>query len=105
MSGFYRGLCSVVAGGTFVQLIVYFLAGTNYKQVLTTLPYVGTYTPAIFRTIVLFILPSFTSVGVFAVLTLYFMDNVYGFETRCRKCGYILKGIKEPICSECGERI
>jgi len=26
-------------------------------------------------------------------------------ETRCRKCGYILKGIKEPRCSECGERI
>ena len=26
-------------------------------------------------------------------------------ETRCRKCGYILKGITEPRCSECGERI
>ncbi len=26
-------------------------------------------------------------------------------ETRCRKCGYILKGISEPRCSECGERI
>ena len=26
-------------------------------------------------------------------------------ETRCRKCGYILRGIPEPRCSECGERI
>ena len=26
-------------------------------------------------------------------------------ETRCRKCGYILKGITEPRCPECGERI
>jgi hypothetical protein len=26
-------------------------------------------------------------------------------ETRCRKCGYILRGIREPRCSECGERI
>ncbi len=26
-------------------------------------------------------------------------------ETRCRKCGYILRGITEPRCSECGERI
>jgi len=26
-------------------------------------------------------------------------------ETRCRKCGYILKGITEPRCSECGEKI
>jgi hypothetical protein len=26
-------------------------------------------------------------------------------ETRCRKCGYILRGISEPKCSECGEVI
>lgn len=26
-------------------------------------------------------------------------------ETRCRKCGYILRGISAPRCPECGERI
>ena len=26
-------------------------------------------------------------------------------ETRCRKCSYILRGISEPRCPECGERI
>ena len=26
-------------------------------------------------------------------------------ETRCRKCEYILRGITEPRCPECGERI
>src|SRR5262245_58493926 len=26
-------------------------------------------------------------------------------ETRCRKCGYILRGLTEPRCPECGERI
>jgi hypothetical protein len=26
-------------------------------------------------------------------------------ETRCRKCGYILRGITEPRCPECGEKI
>ena len=26
-------------------------------------------------------------------------------ETRCRKCGYILKGLRDPVCPECGERI
>ncbi len=26
-------------------------------------------------------------------------------ETLCRKCGYILRGISEPRCLECGERI
>ncbi len=25
--------------------------------------------------------------------------------TRCGKCGYILKGLTEPRCSDCGERI
>ena len=29
------------------------------------------------------------------------LDN----ETRCRKCGYILRGITEPRCPECGEPI
>ncbi len=26
-------------------------------------------------------------------------------ETRCRRCRYILRGISEPRCPECGERI
>jgi hypothetical protein len=26
-------------------------------------------------------------------------------ETRCRECGFILRGISEPRCPECGERI
>jgi len=26
-------------------------------------------------------------------------------ETRCRSCGYILRGLSEPRCPECGERI
>lgn len=26
-------------------------------------------------------------------------------ETRCRRCRYILRGITEPRCPECGERI
>ena len=30
-----------------------------------------------------------------------FKDN----ETRCRKCNYILRGITEPRCPECGEGI
>lgn len=26
-------------------------------------------------------------------------------ELRCRQCGYILRGLSEPRCPECGERI
>ncbi len=26
-------------------------------------------------------------------------------ETRCRRCGYILRGLREPRCPECGEPV
>lgn len=28
-----------------------------------------------------------------------------GPETRCRRCDYILRGLREPRCPECGERL
>jgi len=45
-----------------------------------------------------------TTVLVFILMT-HFARSVSDRETRCRKCGYILRGITEPRCSECGERI
>ena len=35
----------------------------------------------------------------------YYRLKGLGCQTRCRKCGCILRGITEPRCSECGERI
>lgn len=48
--------------------------------------------------------------GFGAVIIYHFLATRHGSigydkETRCRKCGYILKGLTEPRCSECGERI
>ncbi len=44
--------------------------------------------------------------GTYVVLTALLRSDEFGDnETRCRKCGYILKGIPEPRCSECGEKI
>ena len=40
----------------------------------------------------------------FGIATYYF-KSPRDRETRCRKCGYILRGIPEPRCPECGERI
>ncbi len=40
----------------------------------------------------------------FAVVTYYFKSPA-DRQTRCRKCGYILRGITEPRCPECGEKI
>ena len=42
---------------------------------------------------------------VFCLLTKYWGPTHWDRETRCRKCGYILRGITEPRCPECGERI
>ncbi len=41
----------------------------------------------------------------FGWLLLWLSERRRDTETRCRKCGYILRGLSEPRCSECGERI
>ena len=41
----------------------------------------------------------------YGLLTRLYGPANFDGETRCRKCGYILKGISEPRCPECGERI
>ena len=53
------------------------------------------------------ILLQITPVCAYGLLTYYFRPNRYLWdgEIHCRKCGYILRGIPEPRCSECGERI
>ncbi len=60
----------------------------------------------------------FCGSGAAALITAGFLSCTAGFsgwlffgkagtarpdETRCRKCGYILRGITEPRCPECGE--
>jgi glutamine amidotransferase PdxT len=35
----------------------------------------------------------------------YYAQLAWDGETRCRKCQYILRGISEPRCPECRERI
>ena len=47
------------------------------------------------------------AVVIYGLLTRYLHPNrlFHDGETRCRKCGYILRGIPEPRCSECGEKI
>jgi hypothetical protein len=46
------------------------------------------------------------ALGTFGVLTKLVGPKTPGDgHTRCRKCSYILRGITEPRCPECGERI
>lgn len=38
--------------------------------------------------------------------TFMVLNDVFGIhEARCRKCRYILRGLSEPRCPECGESI
>jgi len=46
-----------------------------------------------------------TAVASYAHLTHRSRSVLLDPETRCRKFGYILRGITEPRCPECGERI
>ncbi|MHC4442741.1 MAG: transcription elongation factor SPT4 [Planctomycetota bacterium] len=53
-------------------------------------------------TLPFFVLP----IAVYVLLTrAYGPQKVLEQETRCRKCQYILRGITEPRCPECGEKI
>ena len=53
------------------------------------------------------VLHAVVGVSVYGILTYRFHPKKLFLdgETRCRKCGYILRGISEPRCSECGEKI
>ena len=53
-----------------------------------------------------FLLVCVISITVYGWLTRKYYDlKAQDTETRCRRCGYILRGITEPRCPECGERI
>jgi len=45
------------------------------------------------------------AVAIYGVLTHKYGHRVADDETRCRACDYILRGIPEPRCPECGEVI
>ena len=45
------------------------------------------------------------TLAAYALATRLFGAKPHDGETRCRKCDYILRGITEPRCPECGERI
>ncbi len=49
--------------------------------------------------------PCVISVASYGLLTRYAGSLPRDRETRCRECGYILRGITEPRCPECGERV
>jgi hypothetical protein len=45
------------------------------------------------------------SIVFYRIVPWLFGFRTWDGETRCRQCQYILRGISEPRCPECGERI
>jgi hypothetical protein len=49
--------------------------------------------------------PSLGALLAYGLLTRWFGPASADGELHCRKCGYILRGISQPRCPECGEAI
>jgi len=49
-------------------------------------------------------LPALVAVLAYVLLTVRYGRALYD-QPRCRKCGYMLRGLSRPQCPECGEHI
>lgn len=91
----WRAMIASVAGGGFFAFVTWWLV-THPSHA-----YQGDYV-LVFAACVL--VPIITVV-VYRWLSVAANDTSEVRETRCRKCQHILRGISEPRCPECGERI
>jgi len=99
MHWFWRATITVVVGLVLMHLYTRFsIADAIYSMAAF---YLG-YLPA---RLIIFIPVLIVPIAIYGVLTYRYGPRPIDRETRCRKCGYILRGISEPRCPECGERI
>ena len=100
MHWFWRATIALVAGSPFAILALFL-----YFAVLAALEPLGFGLSFVVGTLVLVTPQAITLLFYGYLMKRYGPRAMLERETRCRKCGYILKGISEPRCSECGERI
>jgi len=48
---------------------------------------------------------TFSAAACFVLFLACWLERRRDNETRCRQCGYILRGLSAPRCPECGEAI
>jgi hypothetical protein len=107
MHWFWRAAIAVGVGFALGSWMVR-ADGPNHLLMPLWIHYVQPLKPSGFPTAGLLIyLPGLlVVVGVYGVCTRYWSPRSrFPNETYCRRCGYILRGISEPRCPECGERI
>jgi hypothetical protein len=111
---FWRGAIATILGMVLklvLDLVAYLSGGDNavVVPVLRTIePLLGGPSLAsviLSRTIVYTTPTVVASLVVYALLTRAFGPPVLDGELHCRKCDYILRGLSEPRCPECGEVI
>jgi hypothetical protein len=101
MHWFWRVTIALVVAGVLSTAVWYGIAivvdyQTNRELILTRY--------ALFIAL-LSCIPAGSALLAYTFVTRRFSEDDPPAETRCRKCGYILRGISEPRCPECGERI
>lgn len=88
-----------------IAVIVGFVAGLGLSGATYAFLPVRNTAFLIALSIVLSVAPLIVTVCVYGLLTGRYGPKAHDRETRCRECEYILRGITEPRCPECGERI
>jgi hypothetical protein len=110
MHWFWRAAIGIVAACIYCGLGVTAFDGFNehvadiIESVLPGAARRGGWQTGISCAVVYFLPAAIIAVAIYGGLTHRFARRSDG-EVRCRKCGYILRGISEPRCPECGERI
>jgi hypothetical protein len=108
MHWLWRAAVSVLLTYVVSLLIAYTTLAIKASGITANRPPVAVFIAAVFS-------PAWVpiaSVGVYAlpIASYMFLTRRYATqrsenETYCRRCGYILRGLKDPRCSECGEPI
>jgi hypothetical protein len=99
MHWFWRGTIAVVVELVLIHLYIrYSIADAIYDIVASYLGYAA-------AQLIIFIPILIGIIAIYGILTYRYGPRPIDRETRCRKCQYILRGISEPRCPECGEQI
>ncbi|GMU24131.1 MAG: hypothetical protein AMXMBFR13_42080 [Phycisphaerae bacterium] len=108
MHWFWRAAIAVAAGCAYSGSAVTFLSkahGAMADRVTSALGATGNWGAALGVAVGYFLPVLLLAFGVYGLTTRLCFRRTLDQETRCRQCGYILRGISEPRCPECGERI
>lgn len=100
VAGVYGGF-SVTAIGDLHESVADFVSGLLHGS-----RGMGNWQGGVAVSVAWFVPITLLAFATYGLLTRYLGPrSIHDGETRCRKCDYILRGISEPRCPECGERI